>query len=223
MPNLHFKYDPVGFPMIKVETINAYVHLLPVTKIQFEYFLCTITDSDFDSSWYDEILGLNPRVSPNDIKHSNYWKTFLTAIRPSEAKRFANWYGTGYKIPSLDEWYQAYKYFKEMDPISIDDIDGFTNMRDRFKVLFKKLDIASLDAMNQMGYDRTLADQFLMRMGVVEWVQCSSSSRPWGGIGQPHPGFHGSLITPDTGQPVYPKNPEDDRLYYYGFRLILED
>jgi len=35
-----FEFDKTGFPMVRVDEVNAYVHWLPVTKIQFETFYC---------------------------------------------------------------------------------------------------------------------------------------------------------------------------------------
>ena len=220
MTELKFELDRTGFPMVWVDAINAYVHWIPVTKLQFEYFLCAAPHSHFDASWYDEVLFLNPRVAPNEIRASNYWNAFLTGIMPSEVQRFARWCGDEYAMPTLKDWFTAYKALKALpaEPRSV--IDSIGNLRERAQVVLARLDSASTIALKESGYERTLADQMLMRMGVMEWVECPSQHSRWGGMGQTFPSFHGSLFTPDHGRPNIPNNPEEERLNAYGFRLI---
>lgn len=212
-----FKLDKTGFPMLWVEPINAYMHWLPITKIQIEYFLCAITDSSFDATWYDTVLSLNRRISPAYIRSDNYWQAILTGIVPLEAQRFARWCGEGYEIPSLDDWFTAYKSLKSMTPKASPEMG---ELRNRTQALLTKLDFASESATRDAGYERTLADQLLMRMGVMEWVALPEHRNRWGGMGETYSKFHGDLFTPDYGQPKLPNNPENTRLSYYGFRLI---
>ncbi|MCP4124894.1 MAG: hypothetical protein GY751_24395 [Bacteroidetes bacterium] len=220
MTELKFKSDASGFPMVWIDDIEAYIHWLPVTKIQFEYFLCAAPDTRFDASWYDEVLSLNPRISPSEIKASNYWNTLLTGIMPSEVQRFARWCGDGYMIPTLKDWFEAYQFLKTLPPESPDIIDKMGELNERVKAVLTHLDSASGKAIQETGYERTLADQMLMRMGAMEWVECPDQRFEWGGMGQTHPSFYGSLFTPDHGQPSRPNNPEENRLHSYGFRLI---
>lgn len=216
-----FELDPAGFPMIWVQAIDAYIHWMPATKIQFEYFMCSAPDSHFDARWYDEVLDLNPRAAAGDLRSTNYWNAFLTGITPSEAQRFANWCA-GSCIPSLDEWFTAYRALKAqpplLDPLAAMDSLG---LRDRTRSLLSRLESLGRSVTKEIGgYDRTLADQMLMRLGVMEWVECSSQRARWGGMGETHTTFHGSLQTPDHGQPMVPINPDVNRLGYFGFRLI---
>jgi hypothetical protein len=102
-------------------------------------------------------------------------------------------------------------------PSAIDDIDG---LRERIQNVLTRLDTSTKSALREVGYERTLADQMLMRMGVMEWVGTPNQRFQWGGMGETNPEFHGSLFTPDHGQPSQPTNPDDERLTYYGFRLI---
>ena len=223
MSTLKFTLDPTGFPMMWVNAINAYMHWMPVSKIQFEHFLCATPDSHFDENWYDQIISLNPRVTPGSIRPDNYWQALLSGVTPSEVLRFARWCGDDYRVPTLDDWFGAYTALKALPPESPEVINDMGNLRDRVRTLLTRLDAASSTALLRVGYERTLADQMLMRLGVIEWVECHEQHYQWGGMGETDSRFQGSLFTPDHGQPSIPNNPDTDRLHYYGFRLIRRD
>lgn len=214
-----FELDKTGFPMLWVEPIKAYLHWLPVTKIQFETYMCAAPDSHFNAEWYDEILAMNPRISPSQIRLSNYWQAFLTGIKPSEVQRFARWNGEGYQIPTLEEWFESYKYLKSLPPED-DPISQIGGIKDRILKLITHLNDISPQVMREVGYTQSLADQMFLRMGVMEWIEGQNQQYQWGGMGETYPKFHGILFTPDHGQPRLPNNPEEYRLPYYGLRLI---
>jgi hypothetical protein len=220
MAELKFKLDPTGFPMVQVGAIDAYMHWAPVTKIQFEYFLCAVPDSHFDANWYDEVLFLNPRVTPGEIRADNYWNAFLTGITPSEARRFARWFGPEYTIPTLEDWFVAYSALKALPPVPSSVVDNMGDLHERIRTVLVRLDTASRMAMENLGYERTLADQMLLRWGVMEWVECTDRRFEWGGMGRTLRSFYGGLFNPDSGQPSIPTNPDTERLYPYGFRLV---
>ncbi len=219
MTDLQFRLDKTGFPMVWVDAIDAYIHWIPATKIQFEYFLSAAPDSHFDAAWYDEILNLNPRISPGHMRLDNYWKAFLSGIRPAEVLRFARWNGEGYQIPSLDEWFSAYKSLKTMLP-ETDALAQMGELEARVKKLLTRLNDISRRVISELNYEWTLADQMLMRMGVMEWVESQNQRYRWGGMGETYPKFRSNLFIPDHGQPSVPNNPEQSRLSYYGFRLL---
>lgn len=211
--------DPAGFPLLWIEPLSAYLHWVPVTKIGFEHFLCAEPDSRFDESWYQAICEFNPRISPRLARVGNYWGTLLSAITPPEAESFARWCGEGYRLPTLEEWMTAYRWLKARPPM--DDLSPLTVGRsERVRTLLQQLDTASTQAIREVGYTRTRADQMLLRMGVFEWVRCDDARGIWGAIGEPPPGFDPGLSTPDNGQAKRPVNPETNRIKNYGFRLI---
>ena len=226
MATLDIKLDRAGFPIVWVQSIDAYLHWLPVTKIQFEFFLCAEPSAQFDAQWYDDILKLNPRVSSQAITASNYWGGFLSGILPSEAEQFARWCGPGYAVPTLDEWRKAYTFLKAQ-PVAPQAIlhtlqqPGSPKLADRAQRLLTQLEAAQQRVWREVDFNPpSQADQMFMRMGVLEWVESSELRNRWGGMGQTHQRFHGGFFTPDHGQPSRPNDPENMRLHHYGFRLL---
>ena len=49
-------HDRTGFPMVWIEPIEAWMHVLPFTKIQLEYFLVDTNKTHFDHKWYKKRL-----------------------------------------------------------------------------------------------------------------------------------------------------------------------
>lgn len=211
-------YDKTGFPMIWVNEIGAYVHWLPVTKVQFEYFLCDTPGAQFDEQWYNVILGLNGRVTPRRATRNDYWQLFLTGVLPSEAGRFAEWCGDDYRLPTLEEWNRMFRAGKALP--SIDDLFLGEGLNERARTIVTKLDEITKGIYRSNMRQRSLADQMLMRLGVMEWVNYENRGQRWGGMGQTDSNFQSMMRTPDAGTPEMPKEPEQHRLKYYGFRLL---
>jgi hypothetical protein len=218
MDNYQFELDCTGFPMVKCEEIDAFVHWIPVTKVQLEYFLCDTTKARYDETWYKDIREVNPRVSPKLLNERNYWHLFATGIKPSEAQDYAAWCGEEYQLPTLEEWNLIYKSFTAKPAIE----SPFTGMEmhERPRQLTQKLE----DFLKRQGKlsqrERKLGDQMLLRNGVMEWVQCYQREQEWAGMGLPPSVWHAVIRLPESGQPETPKQPEVTRLYYYGIRLI---
>lgn len=215
--------DRTRFPMYWVDGLNAYIHWLPVTKVQFEYFLCEINDSQFDEAWYDDILSLNQRVAPGSVRPNNYWHAFITGVLPNEAQRYARWCGPNYTLPTLEEWMLAYRTLKQQPTQDINAILGLAKLNERARTLVQQLDHAPQSALKNLGYPRTRSEQMLLRLGVMEWVECRNYSSRWGGMGETYADFHSALFSPESGQPRLPKDPETDRIPYYGFRLLWRE
>ena len=100
--------DRTGFPLIEVEEIACAVHLLPVTKIQFEQFLAT--GEGYGDAWYQSLLDLNPRITPFKYEGRERERFFISGILPGEAEAFTKWLGDDYRLPSAREWVQIYNY-----------------------------------------------------------------------------------------------------------------
>lgn len=223
--DLQVERDPIGFPMIFVEAGGFYMHWLPVTKIQVEYWLCSGSINAYDARWYGEVLDYNPRVSPGFVKSDNYWEAFVTGVTPSEIKQFITWLGRGYDLPTHEQWQTAYQYLKKeaADGQYIDNILAQPDINRRAKTLIKNINIS----INELRFDlrggRTLADQALMRMGIMEYVYRDDRRNTYGGYGQPNSTFFGTTETPDKG---YPQRLIDEhygaKMPHYGFRLIKQ-
>lgn len=227
MTRLRLRADRTGFPMVYIDTLKAYIHWLPVTKIQFEQFICSQPSSQFDELWYSQLLELNSRISPGSVRDINYWQAFLTGVVPREAQSFARWCGEGYSVPTLADWFAAYKELKELPPENGSVVEPFVHeykrVSDRTRTLLSRLDNASVRACKEADYKRTLADQMFMRLGVMEWVEVNDQRSYWGGMGETNSKLHGNLFTPDHGQASRPNRPETTRLSYYGFRLLWRE
>lgn len=218
MAGLQFVLDRAGWPMLWVEAIQAHVHWLPITKLQAEYFLCSTADSQFDERWYEDLLYLNPRVTPEQIHDNNYWKAFLTGLLPHEARSIAQWCDPQCRIPTEDEWLSIYRAMKQI-PAQPHVLNLMGSLRPRVQTLLDRVDDVS-SAVTGERSRRTLADQMLMRLGVIEWVDCPGRHVRWAGLGQPMPRFVGGFFNPDRGQPHELLDPEAERAYYFGLRLI---
>jgi hypothetical protein len=221
--------DRSGFPMIWLDSLGGYLHWLPVTKIQFEWFLCDQPSSRFDQAWYESILQLhecNARISPRSIQASNFWQALFTGVKPDEAEAFAQWNndeGQGvYTLPEQAEWYNAFLELVELPELSPAVFEDL-GLSPRSLELVRKLSDARITFAGKTG--RTLADQMLLRHGIMEWVRCPTPDGKgrWGAFGQPNKTFHSHTYTLDDRQPRFPIKVEDVRLSSHGFRLVRRE
>lgn len=221
MTNGAIRYDPTGFPMILVPEIGLYVHGLPVTKVQFEHFLCDATDGHFDSRWYDEILRLNPRVSARRIWCGNYWNAFLSGILPAEAERFAAWCGAGYRLLRTSEWQLLYRTL-ERHATSLEETGLLSGLAPHHRELINQLERAVENACAKSGDRCRMTERTLMRMGLIEWTAIEGPNpNLWAGLGEPHPSFCGNLFVPEKADLIQPADGETRRLASFGFRLAF--
>src|SRR5262249_20891240 len=114
--------DRTGFPVLELPEIGLAVHLLPVSKRQFERFLGepVLDEAMFGDSWYESILTVSPRIAIRDVQPANYEAQFLGGILPAEAERFARWLGSGYDLPRVETWRQVDALLAEQ---SLDDLE----------------------------------------------------------------------------------------------------
>jgi hypothetical protein len=218
--------DRAGAPMIWVDAIGAYIHWLPVSKLQFEYFLCDQPGTRFDQKWYNEILKLNARIPPAGVQRANYWQALLTGIRPDEANAFVEWnneaYDGVYALFTRDLWFQAYQALRSEPPLAVNHFNDLP-LQPRMKTLVERFSAVTQSLPATAGA-MTRADQMLMRQGVLEWVSCQGDRRgEWGGFGQPNRDFFSLLYSPDRGDPYFPARFEEGRLMQFGFRLLRRD
>jgi hypothetical protein len=211
--------DRSGFPMVWVEAIDAYLHWLPVTKLQFEYFLCDTNDPLFDADWYDQLLALNPRTAVPRIARDNYWQGLISGLMPAEAERFAAWCGERYSLPTLAEWQEAYRELQAKPPVASNEVAALAGLGGRGALLLSRVDTAVAEACAALERERRLADQMLMRLGVLEWVYETGSEHRWSAMGELPRAFRFLAASPDRG-PVRPIQPTGVRAEMFGFRLV---
>jgi formylglycine-generating enzyme required for sulfatase activity len=216
MTNFTPIFDRAGFPLIWVPVINAYIHWLPVTKIQFEEFISDLASPQYDERMYNEVLKLNPRISPKNARVNNYWQLFLSGIKPEEARSYAKWCGPEYRLPTQEQWNQCYAYLNaqpaEFEPFEEKDLKAET-----WKVVRCLEEVRTSPSFAQGG-GQTLAQQMFMRFGVMEWVV--TTNQGWGGLGQSPTGLMSISISLEKGRPIQPSEPGATRLKNFGFRLI---
>ncbi len=215
-----FVIDRTGFPMIWCKEVETYVHFLPITKIQFEYFLCDVPDAYFDADWYDRILNLNPRVTPSEVSAANYWRALMTGVKPAESQRFAAWCGPGFRLPTDADWTAIYRSV-ETEPAEDLHASGLLEDRDqRVRALLERIDVAVVEASARMRRVPGLAGQMLLRFGAMEWVRVGSPPSAWGVRGEPLPDFCGNLERPEHAAASLVADPNRDRFPEAGFRLL---
>ena len=215
---LAFDCDRAGFPLLWIEPLGAHLHWLPVTKVQFEVFLCDTDEPGFDAAWYDRLLALNPRLSAADLQHRNYWRGLLTGVLPGEAQRFAAWCGEEYALPTLEQWLTAYRTVSALPALPRDAIDRLPGLSERGRLLVQALDSAAAGVEQGRGRPRTLAEQMLMRQGALEWVEETVGSGSWAALGELPSSFRKMIASPEI--PVIPPQAATVRCEIFGFRLL---
>lgn len=198
--------DRTGFPYVELKDPALAVSLLPLTKIQFERYLADLTPQG--DHWYEELLKLNPRVSPQHFTPEQREGLFITGLLPAEATAYAAWLGEGYRLPTVAEWRGIYRCFQSTTFTPLE-ASPSPNNNVRAAILLRRMETQTRP--------KTLLDFSLMRGGVVEWV---SDAKVWTGLGTPEPGFKPNLWDPlnETVSPIKPKK----RLAYFGARLVRD-
>ena len=201
---MQFSYDRFGFPLIMLPTLECQVHLLPVTKIQFERFLAE-ANNDFGDTWYEQVLAINPRVGYRHLTPDNREQLFMTGILPEEAQAFASWMGAGFDLPTVDEWRAIYKTLAAEAPLlhHLLSQSGANAGHALLKPLFAQFQA------------RSCLELSLMYGGVVKWAR---QGNKWVGLGAPRPTFQPNLWHP-LSHDVKPIRPRA-RVPYFGFRLV---
>jgi len=212
-------FDKSGFPMVNIEPAGFWMHIWPVTKIQFENFLCQEPNSEMDEGWYEQVLNNNPRITPTRVTTKNYWQLFVTGIEPEKLQWFAEWNGNGFEIPTASDWNVAYRFLNDQD-LFVELIDELRNTENNLDPLVEIVASKLQEVLSTFSQSNRLsmADQFLMRKGIMEWVKLTGESSEWGGLGDPHPST-GWATNAVVGQ-GRPEIVRSLKVRHYGCRLI---
>jgi hypothetical protein len=196
-------FDRTNFPLLAIEDLDLEMHLLPVTKTQFEQF---VADSGpLELARYEKLLALNPAVPPAKFSAKERERLFITGILPTEAHAFAHWLGEGFDLPTVAEWRAIYAVLRVT---SLPRHDLAAELADSPAG-------AILARLTRQTLSQLMLDISLMRGGLVEWVRQGQS---WVGLGAPRPQFQPNLWDPLSHE-IKPLRP-GERLRYFGFRLI---
>jgi len=205
---MRYSFDRTGFPYLVLDEMGLAVGLLPVTKIQFECYLAD-NHTSLSDFWYEEILKLNPRISPASSTSATREQLFITGLLPEEAEAFAHWLGNGYRVPTVTEWRRVYQSLQKIPFNTVYNTDtGEENTPVQVKILLQRL-------LSQHLSPKTTLEFSLMQGGVVEWVQEAEECL---GLGAPRAAFHKNLWNPmvETIRPIR----LDKRNFYFGLRLV---
>jgi hypothetical protein len=177
--------DRCGYPLIRVEPINAFVHLFPITKPQFEQFLAGAPTLNRGDEWYHDFLQTNPRLSPVSAAWMDYEKWFATGLFANEAQEYIHWSGASYRAPTMREWQHAFAWM-ERQAVPVLPAGLAARLAPTAKFIWNKL--------REHIVTPTLADLALMRNGIIEWVIGANSQ--WVGMGNPRPQFYRAIHNP---------------------------
>jgi hypothetical protein len=201
-----WQVDNSGYPLIFVEPLDAYVHLFPVTKPQFEKFIASGRQPAYGDEWYAELLALNPRSSYRSPDIQVRERLFMTGITTDDAVSFGRWLGRDYKLATAEEWCICYEWFAEQSAPSLPLELAKRLSRDALAIW----DIVEVQWLAQHR-QTNLQELSLMKQGILEWVV----ERPgrYCGLGDPA----SSKLQRRHSDPVRPLG----RLKNLGFRLCV--
>jgi formylglycine-generating enzyme required for sulfatase activity len=203
---MQLEFDQLGFPLVRIEGLGLSVALLPITKVQFERFIAE--PNSHGDTWYDEILGINPRLSWRRAHSGPRERLFLTGALPSEALAFASWAGIGLDLPTVEEWRAVFRYMIRTR-LAGSCVEGLDNKR------VHPAARAIVELIVSEAQPKTWGELALLRGGVIEWVREDENFK---GLGAPRPQFLPSVFNPERDEPLFPL--QDQRSRYFGFRLL---
>lgn len=160
-----WQVDATGYPLIFVKPLEAYVHLFPVTKPQFERFVATGKGHGMDDKWYEERDASNPRASYCNPDVPALERLLMTGVSTDEALAFNRWLGREYKLLSAKDWNDCYEWFEKKPAPAVPRGLAERMSRDALAIW----DIVEAQILDQRG----LVDLWqlsLMRQGILEWV-----------------------------------------------------
>jgi hypothetical protein len=203
-----FEFDRYGFPTIHIQPANVHVHLLPVTRSQFEFYLADHPSPGMDMQWYDLRLRDHPRVDPGSVDERNYAGLFTTGVLPSEAQLVADMFGAQYSstgvvtLPDLDTWQSIFRHAIATPAVDLSLVRANARLSPFAKRILEKL-APVVDRFRRGSDTPTLADQMFLRHGVNEIVERVRGGSNYCVIGYPASRFNALVAAnPDEPKPV---------------------
>ncbi|HOF88396.1 MAG TPA: SUMF1/EgtB/PvdO family nonheme iron enzyme [Armatimonadota bacterium] len=201
-----FSCDRTGFPLVQIPGTALRLHLLPVSKVQFERYLAE--PGAVGDDWYSAVLAVNPRASYRAAGDADRERLLLTGILPDEAVHFARWLGPGFDLPTADEWRRGYCALSSC----------YTWQAELDRALAQAAPAARelVGTLRRLLNPAPLHQLALMEGGVLEWVRDGAR---WAGYGKPRPACYEVICEPLSCPPVTPMRAAE-RLPFFGFRAV---
>lgn len=204
--------DPFDFPLIQPAGLGLAVHLFPVTKVQFEYFLGEARGRrQFDPSVYAEMKAINPRTS---------WRKplgrpetlFATAILPVEIESYVRWLGDGYRLPTDLEWKAIDASLAQpVDPQTLEKLAADESIHPAARAL--------LAASHSRGESPQFRELGMFEKGLLEWVRVRDGYRLQGRV---RPELYRIIHNPRVHDAIRVQQDPPPRHKAFGFRLVKD-
>jgi hypothetical protein len=163
---------------------GLWLGFLPVTKVEFEAFLCARPLSvdagstlQFDEEWYATRLAQNLRVPWHQTDRASRLGTFMTAVSVGEAGAYCRWLGPGFQVQRWRDWLKAWQ--RGVDEIPREHLVRLAQAAADFRYG------AILQRLAASSAAQPLREAMLLGDGLLELV--SVRRETWGEIGSlPH-------------------------------------
>ena len=165
---MEFIIDRSGAPAVKFSE-TKYIHILPVTKYQFERFIWKTSPSWCD---YEKIIEDTGRVSPNGINRKNLSSAFLTNVNFEEALEFSKWLGV--RLPTVKEWDEASDIVFREERLFENALKYMTEIKEKQKIDRRILKL--IDSLCKLGIKRKDLNN------VIGELVCEFLAEPYGRI-----------------------------------------
>jgi hypothetical protein len=167
------RVDKFGWPLVSLPNTNSWVYFFPLTKIQFEYFLCSDgANRRYNKSWYEERLQLAPRVTAAAVSAANFDSLFMADLAPEDVIAFADWLSKESRslgaectarLMTATEW-ENFSAWADSQSSQDIEAEGWEQLGLRAKDVFRSLQVV------KDHREQTLAAQMWMRGCLYEIV-----------------------------------------------------
>lgn len=204
-----FSLDAAAFPVVRCPRTGLDAGVLPVTRVQFEYFLGGTTD--FPEDAYAGIDRASPRAGWRSAPAAHPERVFLAGVRPDEAERLGTWLGGGFRLPTEAEWRAVDAAFGRLGP----DVQPLRKLAASPRVHPAARAILGWHLDREGATWRAVGR---LDGGLLEWVRLRAGG--YGLFGRPPPALVRIVHNPQTHDPVRPTT--DARHPSFGFRLVRQ-
>jgi hypothetical protein len=199
--------DRTRFPLLELSDDGLALALWPTAKVQAEQWLADTAGPG--NGWYEEVLAVSPRASWRHFTAAERERLLLTGARPEEAVAFCRWLGTGFDLPTAEEWRTADRAlrFRRLTETARESLRGAMGHPAARALLEHLLE----------QQPTTWGELMLLSGGVFEWVYYGREFRGLGGRTRPE--FFTCLFNPQMDDPAE-SLPAGARSFLFGLRPV---